>query len=278
MKNPIEDNSVQATMFLPLWGRANYGSKYPIVDPKASIVLERMIKDYEYDDNFIKEYYRHRIEYWGLVFCARANNMDVALQKYLKTHPNATVVNIGAGLETSFYRNDNGNLNWVEMDLPNVIELRNRYLPEGERHKNLAVDVMDFKWMDEIPYSKEKGIFFIAGGFFLYFEEEEVKSLIITIVERFSGGEIIFDGSTKMGVKMTNKQVRKTGKTEMLWKFAFHRNIKKQFESWSPKIKLKDSYSYWERTTINPHWNEFTIKVMKMADRLKMGRFVHLDF
>lgn len=278
MSNPIEENSVQATMFLPLWGRATYANSYPITDSKAPIVLEQMISDYKYDVNFIKEYYGDRIEYWGMVFCARANNMDVALQLYLKNHPNATVVNIGAGMETSFYRNDNCSLNWIEIDLPNVIELRNKYLPAGERHRNMAIDVMDFSWLEEIPFTEENGVFFIAGGFFLYFEEEKVKSLITTLAEQFPGGEIIFDGSTKMGVKMTNKRIKKSGKTEMLWKFAFQKNVHKQFESWSPKITVKDSYSYWERTTKNPYWNEFTKKIMKIADTLKMGRFVHLVF
>ncbi|MHA1111937.1 MAG: class I SAM-dependent methyltransferase [Promethearchaeota archaeon] len=278
MNNPIEDNSVQATMFLPLWGRGTYSQIYPLNDSRASLILDQMISDYNFEVNFIKEFYGDRIEYWGLVFCARAYNMDTALQEYLKTYPNATVVNLGAGLETNFYRNDNGSLNWIDIDLPNVIELRKKYLPDGERHRNLTYDVMDFSWMDEIPFTKENGVFFIAGGFFLYFEEEKVNLLITTLADRFPGGEIIFDGSTKMGVKMTNKRIKKSGKSEMLWKFAFHRNIQKQFESWSKRIIVKDSYSYWERTIVNPHWNDFTKKVIKIADTLKMGRFVHLEF
>jgi O-methyltransferase involved in polyketide biosynthesis len=184
MSNPVEENSVQDTMFLPLWSRETYSKFYPINGNKAKQVLDQMISDFGYDIN----------------------------------------------------------------------------------------------WMDKIPYSKEKGIFFIAGRFFLYFTTDQVKSIITTLVERFTGGELIFVGSTKLGVKMTNRKIKKIGKSEMLWKFALQRNIQKQFESWSVKINLKDTYSYWERTTINPHWKELTKKVIKIAEKLKMGKFVHLNF
>ena len=40
----------------------------------------------------------------------------------------------GAGLETSFYRNDNGKTIWYEVDLPNVIEYRKEILKQNERH------------------------------------------------------------------------------------------------------------------------------------------------
>ena len=88
----------------------------------------------------------------------------------------------------------------------------------------------------------------------------------------------MFDGSSKIGLRITNKRSRKQGKTEMLWKFAIQKHPKKQFEPWSPRIKVKDAFVYWERTIKNPNWNNNSKKMMKLSDFLKMGKFVHLSF
>ena len=96
---------VQETMLGPLWARATYGEIYPDIlnDPKAA----QIIKEIKYDFSKIQEY----LDEWrALGLLVRAKSFDKALINYIANHPDATVVNIGAGLDTTFYRTDNGTI------------------------------------------------------------------------------------------------------------------------------------------------------------------------
>ena len=48
------------------------------------------------------------------------------------------IVQLGCGLETVYYRCDNGKSHWYAVDLPHVVEYRRELLPEPERETYLA--------------------------------------------------------------------------------------------------------------------------------------------
>ncbi|MHA1563400.1 MAG: class I SAM-dependent methyltransferase [Promethearchaeota archaeon] len=278
-KVPYEFNSVQATNFMPLWGRAKYSVNNPelLHDPVAVDLMNRIQKDLELDYSLIEKTHKKRIEYFGMIFLARARNMDNALKYYLSTYPKCTVVNLGVGLETSFFRCDNQQLQWYDVDFPDVINFRKKYLPESDRYHYLAQSVLDFSWMDKIQFIREKGIFIIAGGLFMYFTKEEISNLLSTMAEKFPSGELIFDHTAKNGVKIANKRTLKAGRTEMLFK-SYCKNPKKDYEPIHPSIKVKDQYLYWKRTKINPQWVKTTKMMIKLSTLLKMAYFIHVEF
>ena len=47
---------------------------------------------------------------------------------FLASHPDAVVVHIGCGLDSRFERVDNGRVEWYDLDLPEVIELRRTFI------------------------------------------------------------------------------------------------------------------------------------------------------
>ena len=67
----------------------------------------------------------------------RALTFDRYTRRYLVDHPSATVVALAEGLQTSFYRLDASDLGdqfrWLTVDLPPIIELRERLLPPSDR-------------------------------------------------------------------------------------------------------------------------------------------------
>ncbi|UYP46060.1 hypothetical protein NEF87_002345 [Candidatus Lokiarchaeum ossiferum] len=279
VKTTIENNSVQATMVMPLWGRAKYSRKYPnlLLDPLVHDIFDRLMQDFNFDLSKAEKYYGDREEYFGLIFLARARNFDDALQKYLQKYPKATVINLGAGLDTGFSRNDNGQLLWYDIDLPNIIELRRKYIPETARSICISKSILDFSWMTEIKYNSQNGIFFIAGGLLMYFKEEVVQRLLISLSEKYPGGELIFDGTSKLGLKVGNKRSIKADKSEMIWYF-YLKKPNKQINQWSPKIKVIDYFPYWARTKRNPIWAKSTIKLIKISTFLKLGLIAHIKF
>ena len=127
----------------------------------------------------------------------RALVFDKCTRRYLRDHPRATVVALAEGLQTSFYRLDAGaedvghDFRWLTVDLPPMIDLRNKLLPPSDRVRALAQSALDFSWMDQVDTSE--GVFITAEGLLMYLQPDEAMSLIRECAARFPGGQMIFD-------------------------------------------------------------------------------------
>lgn len=129
---------------------------------------------------------------------ARAMQLDNKVKAYIKEHSRASVVNLGAGFETEFFRVDNGTIHWYDLDLPELIEVRKQLLPETDRLTCIAKSFLDPSWCQEI--NTENSVFIIAGGLFRYFGEEEVRQLFSLLADRFPGCEIVFEAESKSSI------------------------------------------------------------------------------
>jgi len=63
-----------------------------------------------------------------LVIILRNREFDRYARDFLARRPDAVVVHIGCGLDSRFERVDNGRVEWYDLDFPDVIELRRKYL------------------------------------------------------------------------------------------------------------------------------------------------------
>jgi O-methyltransferase involved in polyketide biosynthesis len=93
----LKAQTVQETMLIPLWGRAKFSHLYPelLDDPQSSEIITQVKHDFSQIE-------RAMGEYGGLAYLVRAYRFDNALKAYLATHPQATVVNLGAGLRVCY--------------------------------------------------------------------------------------------------------------------------------------------------------------------------------
>jgi O-methyltransferase involved in polyketide biosynthesis len=267
----LTEDSIQETMLGPLWARANRGQKYPgiLEDPKAVEVLEKI----DHDFSEIKKL----LGGWrGIGLLVRARSLDDAVKRYIQTHPNTTVINIASGLDTTFHRVDNGKIRWYNLDLPDAIEYRKKFIPETPRSKCIAKSAFDYSWMDDVVFNSEEGIFFIAGGFFYYFSEDEVNELFRTLAEKFPGGEIAFDCISKLAVKIINRRAKKV-KSNLSLSFSIG-NPEKKISSWSEKLKVVDWFTMYGRTQLDPNWPEEIVKRIKASERLKIAKIVQVKF
>ena len=117
---------------------------------------------------------------------------------------------------------------------------------------------------------------FIAAGVFNYFEEHQIKEFLIHIAEEFPGGEMVFDASSPVGIRMPNKMVIKA--SGMDEKFFLKWGVKrsKTLELWDRRIKLVDEYPMF-RTVMN----RFQLMDRIMAwifDVFKIQYMVHVQF
>jgi O-methyltransferase involved in polyketide biosynthesis len=69
----------------------------------------------------------------------RAKMLDDRVRAFTAEHPNAVVVDLGAGLDTGLFRVDPpAAVDWYSVDLPGVIALRNRLMPLHERGHSIT--------------------------------------------------------------------------------------------------------------------------------------------
>ena len=125
----------------------------------------------------------------------RALTFDNYTRRYLIDHPSATVVALAEGLQTSFYRLDAADVGhqfrWLTVDLPPIIELRERLLPHSDRVTMCAESALDYDWMDRVDPSE--GVFITTEGLLMYLQPEEALGLIAECARRFPGGQMMFD-------------------------------------------------------------------------------------
>jgi len=267
----ITKGSIQETMIGPLWVRAILSEKFPEIleDPKAVEILAKI----DYDFSELKEFLG---EWRGIGLLVRARNLDNAVKDYLKEHPQAIVVNIGAGLDTTFHRVDNGSIKWYDLDLRDAIEFRKQLIPETSRNKYLARSAFDIEWMSELDYNQTKGIFFIAGGFIYYYTDAEISKLFIALANRFPGGIIAFDCVNKIAAKVVNRRAKRYD-SELSFSLPIG-NPEKIILKWSDKLRIKEWYTMYSRISHNPKWHKKTRKMIKGSELLKIAKIVIVEF
>jgi O-methyltransferase involved in polyketide biosynthesis len=127
---------------------------------------------------------------------ARTKILDEQVGSFIATHPDGLVVNLGAGLDTRFYRLDNGSIRWIELDLPDVITFRHRLEePLDIRHALLAASVLDDRWVPEVKRYDKEPLLFVAEGLFPYFSEQQHRNVFTLLADNFPAQEMLFQTS-----------------------------------------------------------------------------------
>ena len=239
-KYHIEKNTVQETLIIPLYGRKVCSDRFPELfkDPEAERICSLL--DYDFAEK------GKRMEsgvglFGALEVAQRQYDIACEVKDYLKIHPNAAVVNLGCGLDDTFHKCDNGTCKGYNIDMPDVINVRNELLPEKNREKNLGFDLNDEKWMDEIDAGE--GAIFYATGVFYYFKTEDVKALFCRLAERFPGAVLVFDACNRRGAKMMTKTWLKEAGISNVGAFFSLEDVT-TLKSWSSDFKNVSAKSY----------------------------------
>jgi O-methyltransferase involved in polyketide biosynthesis len=192
-KVKINLSGISKTLLFPLWGRARLSKEHSslINDVKAIEIVEKIDYDFSTCDMIPFE---SRLPF---PFALRAKHFDDKIKAYISKYPRASIVNIGAGLDTTFYRVDNGLIQWYDLDLPNVIEIRKQLIPETNRATCITKSFLDPSWCAEVK-STEDGVFIAIGGVLMYFEELQVKKFLSLLADNLPGAEIVFDAPLKL--------------------------------------------------------------------------------
>jgi O-methyltransferase involved in polyketide biosynthesis len=182
----IQLTDVPETLLWTLYHRALEAARPDAVldDPLAVDLVDRI--DYPFDERFGTG----GLAQWQAL---RARCFDDEVRRFIGKHPDGTVVALGEGLDTAFWRIDNGEVSWLSVDVPSTIELRERLLPRSPRLRTLGMSAFDHAWMDEVDATRP--VLVTAQGLFMYVDLPEVHRLVTAAAGRFMGGGLIFDAA-----------------------------------------------------------------------------------
>jgi O-methyltransferase involved in polyketide biosynthesis len=192
-------SGVPETMLWTLHNRAHEAMRRDgfLIDPEA-VRIYRAIP-YDYARRFGPADPSHAM---------RSRLFDRRVRPWLLGHPGGTVVELACGLETAFQRCDDGDVRWLCVDVPEALDVRQRFLPPRPRCRFVAKSALDTSWMDDVDASN--GVFVTAQGLLMYFDEADVRRLIAEICERFPGVELMFDTIPRWFSRKTLKGFAKT--------------------------------------------------------------------
>jgi O-methyltransferase involved in polyketide biosynthesis len=226
---------VSETLLIPLYVRAKETQRPDAIlrDEKAI----EMVRQIEYDFSRIKLQGHDEL---GVIL--RVREFDRFARDFLAAHPDGVVVHIGCGLDTRFERVDNGRVEWYDLDLPDVIDLRRRFIREEDgRYHLLNCSVFDFTWMETVDKHRPRPFLFIAEGVFPYFEEAQIKSLLLKMRGIFPGAEVVFDAHTPFVIWADNLQLA-FSKVKARLHFALKHG--RDLETWDAGIRMLEEWFY----------------------------------
>jgi O-methyltransferase involved in polyketide biosynthesis len=121
-------------------------------------------------------------------------------------------------LDSRFFRVDPGpDVDWYDIDFPDVIALRERFYPTRENYHLVASSATDLLWLDAIR--ADRPTLLIAEGVSMYLTESDGTALLRRVVERFPAGELQLDFWSRFGSKAMRKNnaVVRLSNSELGW-------------------------------------------------------------
>jgi O-methyltransferase involved in polyketide biosynthesis len=240
-KNSPTLSGVSETLLVTLYLRAMESQRQDalIRDKKAVELVTRMSYD------FARVRHIPLSEANKLVIILRNREFDRYAREFLSHHPDAVVIHIGCGLDSRFERVDNGQVEWYDLDFPDVIELRRELISnEGGRYHLLACSVLEDAWLDVVSVYCQRPFLFLAEGVFMYFYEAQAKSLVLTLRDHFPGAELVFDTYSPIHNLVSNLQTS-TSRIKIRTHWGIWNG--KKIEGWGDGIRLLDEWGFFDR-------------------------------
>jgi O-methyltransferase involved in polyketide biosynthesis len=261
---------VPRTLLMPLWNRAKATSANSriISDSKAVEIVGRLTVDFEALDKGMNSSS-------GFFQVARARVMDDIIRGFLAHNPNATIVDLGAGLDTAFWRVDNGLLRWFDVDLPQVITLRKQLISETDRSRSISASILDPDWVHEIE-PRTDGVLLFASGVLIYFRKAELHELFSILSNAFPGADLVFDTQSRISVLFGNIALKKAGmeSARLQWSAQTSKPILKLHRG----LELIDEFTAFAKFAKDYFADERMQRTATVMDWMRTISIIHVRF
>jgi methyltransferase (TIGR00027 family) len=249
----ISLGDVAATSLITLYCHAlESQSRNPIItDPKAVELMQLFNPELTRSENRLhRKMVAGRLDQKMMVHIAvRTRRYDQYVKDFLNQSPHGIIVNIGCGFDTRFYRIDNGQVDFYDLDFPEVIEIKQKVLTENSRYHFIPSSVLDYEWMERLSQSGKRPMMFVAEGVFMYLHTAEVRDLILKLQAEFPGSELVCEvfnalWLTRPWKGMINFKMQRELHMGQEATFNFGIRDSRDMEKWNPGIEFLDEWTY----------------------------------
>ena len=195
----------------------------------------------------------------------RAKMLDDRVRAFVAAHPDAVVVDLGAGLDSGYYRvAPPPSVHWYSVDLPGITALRDQVLPAAPQSHSVPVSLTDERWPDAIP--ADRPTMLVADGLFAFLTEAQIIAIFLTITDHFGTGELAFNDygrigwASRLAVKLYPQKMFKDVGSQFGYpgfKDAHHP------ETWNPRMSLVEEASLTDAPEVDlfPGWIRVATKL-----------------
>jgi O-methyltransferase involved in polyketide biosynthesis len=229
---------VERTAFLTLYARAlDCRCSHPILnDDRADSVVGKISYDFE------------ALRIPPSVRCPvalRTKLLDERVRRFVDDHPDAVVVDLGAGLDHAIWRTcPPPTVDWYSIDLPAVIELRDAVLPAHPQEHHVAARIGDRGWADTIPANRPAML--VADGLTGFLNQSEILDMFRTISDHFRTGELAFNDYGRVGwISRTAMKLAPQGAVKAFgpnWRNSGFADARSP-QMWNPRLTLVEEAS-----------------------------------
>lgn len=200
-------NSVNKTMYIPLYGKA-YVSK------KGIILCDKKAEEIWNKEGFPLKG-KSKSKWLAYFMGIRAAVYDNWAKEKMTELTDSVVLHIGCGMDSRVLRIGDNTHKWYDIDFPEVINERKLYYTEGENYKMLVGDARKPEWLSEIP--KTKSAVVIVEGISMYLKHDEIKNLFSALNNHFDNVVLLMDCYTNMSAKISKYKnpINDVGVTEV---------------------------------------------------------------
>jgi len=195
----------------------------------------------------------------------RAKMLDDRVRDFVHKHHDAVVVDLGAGLDSGFYRVDPPpSVDWYSVDLPGILALRDEALPTNPHSHSVPVSLAEKHWPETIP--GDRPTMLIADGLFAFLPEPVIVGIFRRITDHFSTGEFAFNDYgrigwvSKLAIKLYPQKMFKDVGSQ--WGYAGFKDAHHP-ETWNPRMRLVEeaSLAYEPEVDLFPGWIRVATKL-----------------
>jgi methyltransferase (TIGR00027 family) len=246
-------NDVAATALITLYSHAlESESENPIINDPEAVELVRLINPElaKSENKLHQKMAKGKLDRNLIVHIAlRAKRYDQYVKDFFEKSPHAVVINIGCGFDTRFYRIDNGEIDFYDLDFPEVIEPKRKVLTASNRYHFIPSSVLNYEWMEPLFSLRDRPMMFIAEGVFMYLQPDEVKNLVLKLQSEFPGSELVCEVVNSLWLAKPLKRIVnfKLQREMHLGKeatFNFGIRNSQEMETWNAGIEFLDDWTY----------------------------------
>jgi O-methyltransferase involved in polyketide biosynthesis len=213
----------------------------------------------------------------------RAKMLDDRVRRFIAEHPDAVVVDLGAGLDSGVYRvGPPPTVDWYSVDLPAVTALRDEVLPANAQSHSVAVSLTDPTWPDTIP--ADRPTMLVADGLLAFLSEDVIIGLFRGITDHFHTGELAFNDYGGIGwfsrfaIKLYPQKMFSDVASQ--WGYAGFKDAHHP-ETWNLRLKLVEEASLTQAPEVDlfPAWLRVSTRLMgKSKTGARKGRILRYAF